>query len=175
MFKQLSQAWGYGVVIGLGLLFVGIIQMLKRLQSYGDAQARRQKAVRQSDFNTASRSVSTFMVASAIVSAWTWAATLLVSAEVSYKYGMSGGFWYASGASVQVVLLSFLPVEIKSKARGMRTFLELIQIRYGSFAHTTFTCFALVTSILVTMMMLLGGSGVVTALTGMDIYAALFL
>jgi hypothetical protein len=28
---------------------------------------------------------------------WTWAATLLQSANVAFKYGVSGPFWYAAG------------------------------------------------------------------------------
>lgn len=55
------------------------------------------------------------------------------------------------------------------------TFLEIIQIRYGTIAHLVFIFFALVTNILVASQLLLGGSAVVTALTGMNVYAAVFL
>ena len=41
-------------------------------------------------FNTAGRSVKTGLVASAVVSSWTWAATLLQSTAITYKYGVSG-------------------------------------------------------------------------------------
>lgn len=40
-------------------------------------------------YMTAQRTVKTGLVASAIVSSWTWAATLLTSTEVAYKYGVS--------------------------------------------------------------------------------------
>jgi Na+/proline symporter len=49
------------------------------------------------------------------VSKWTWAATLLQSANVAYKYGVSGPFWYAAGATIQVLLFAVLAVEIKRK------------------------------------------------------------
>lgn len=39
------------------------------------------------EFNTASRSVKPGLIASGIVSAWTWAATLLQSSTVAYEYG----------------------------------------------------------------------------------------
>ncbi|KAK7903535.1 hypothetical protein LTR67_001555 [Exophiala xenobiotica] len=55
------------------------------------------------------------------------------------------------------------------------TFLEIIQVRYGSLAHCVFIFFALVTNILVGSQLLLGGSAVVTTLTGMNVYAAIFL
>ena len=45
------------------------------------------------EFNTASRSVKPGLIASGIVSAWTWAATLLQSSTVAYEYGVAGPFW----------------------------------------------------------------------------------
>ena len=45
------------------------------------------------EFNTASRSVKPGLIASGIVSAWTWAATLLQSSTVAYDYGVAGPFW----------------------------------------------------------------------------------
>lgn len=39
------------------------------------------------EFNTASRNVKPGLIASGIVSAWTWAATLLQSSTVAYTYG----------------------------------------------------------------------------------------
>jgi len=32
---------------------------------------------------------------------WTWAATILQSSNVAWEYGVSGPFWYASGATIQ--------------------------------------------------------------------------
>jgi Na+/proline symporter len=40
-------------------------------------------------FSTAGRTVKSGLVASAVVSSWTWAATLLQSTSVAYRYGMS--------------------------------------------------------------------------------------
>jgi urea-proton symporter len=48
-------------------------------------------------FSTAGRTVKSGLVASAVVSSWTWAATLLQSSTVAYEYGVSGPFFYASG------------------------------------------------------------------------------
>lgn len=38
--------------------------------------------------------IKTGLTASVIVSDWTWAATLLQSANVAWLYGVSGPFWY---------------------------------------------------------------------------------
>ncbi len=42
----------------------------------------------------------------------TWAATLLQSATVAYEYGVSGPFWYAAGATVQIFMASIYPHEL---------------------------------------------------------------
>ena len=47
--------------------------------------------------------------------------------------------------------------------------------RWGTAAHLVFLAFCFLTNIIVTAMLLLGGSAVVNALTGVNIYAASFL
>jgi urea-proton symporter len=87
----LSQATGYGVVIGLGFLFAfGMMLTTFVLRRYNNELQTSEV------FNTAGRTVKSGLVASAVVSSWTWAATLLQSSAVAYKYGVSGGFWYVS-------------------------------------------------------------------------------
>lgn len=127
------------------------------------------------EFNTASRSVKPGLIAAGIVSAWTWAATLLQSATVGYRYGVAGPFWYAAGATVQILMFAILACKTKMNAPRCHTYLEIIYVRYGKTAHIVFLFFALVTNILVGSQLLLGGSAVVTALTGMNVYAAVFL
>ncbi|MCO5592213.1 hypothetical protein L7F22_046211 [Adiantum nelumboides] len=126
-------------------------------------------------FNTAGRTIKTGLIASVIVSQWTWAATILQSSNVAWEYGVSGPFWYASGATIQVLLFGILAIEIKRKAPSAHTVCEIIKARWGFAAHMVFLTFCFATNIIVTAMLLLGGSAVVNALTGMDIYAASFL
>ncbi|ETI21976.1 hypothetical protein G647_06046 [Cladophialophora carrionii CBS 160.54] len=127
------------------------------------------------EFNTASRNVKPGLIAAGIVSAWTWAATLLQSSTVAYTYGVAGPFWYAAGATVQILMFSILACKTKMNAPRCHTYLEIINVRYGRVAHIIFIFFALVTNILVGSQLLLGGSAVVTSLTGMNVYAAIFL
>ncbi|KAF8474222.1 Sodium:solute symporter family-domain-containing protein [Kalaharituber pfeilii] len=166
----LSQGFGYGIVLGLGFAFsAGMILTTWLLKKY-------QNEVQTSEmFSTAGRTVKTGLVASAVVSSWTWAATLLQSSGIAYRYGVSGPFWYASGATVQILLFATLAIELKRKAPNAHTFLEVIRARYGTYTHLTFTVFGLFTNILVTAMLLTGGSAVVTSLTGMHTAAACFL
>jgi len=75
--------------------------------------------------------VKSGLVASAVVSSWTWAATLLQSSGVAYRYGVSGPFWYASGATVQILLFATIAIELKRRAPN---------------AHVSFEKFALLHS-----------------------------
>jgi Na+/proline symporter len=84
-------------------------------------------------------------------------------------------FQYAAGATVQILMFSVLACKVKQNAPRCHTFLEIIQTRYGTATHLVFIFFALVTNILVGSQLLLGGSAVVTSLTGMNVYAAIFL
>ena len=126
-------------------------------------------------FNTAGRTVKTGLTASVIVSQWTWAATLLQSSNVAWNYGVSGPFWYASGATIQVLLFGILAIEVKRRARTAHTCCEMVLARWGKAAHITFIIFCFLTNIIVTSMLLLGGAATVNALTGMDINLASFL
>lgn len=170
MSPPLSQGTGYGVVVGLGIAFaiimISLTFFLRRYQK---------EIVTSEEFNTAGRSVSKGLIASAVVSSWTWSATILTSTSQAYKNGVSGPFWYASGATVQVILFSTLAIELKKKAPGAHTYLEVIKIRYGPVGHSVFLFFAACTNILVTAMLLTGSSAVISNLTGMHSIAVCFL
>ena len=168
--EALPEWIGWAVVVGLGAVFAVIISLEVKIEE-------RYLGVNQTSemFNTAGRTIKTGLTAAAIVSAWTWAATLLQSSTVAYQYGISGPFWYAAGASIQVLLFGILAIELKRKAPNAHTFLEIIRARYGNGSHKVFLVFALMTNMIVTAMLLLGGSAVVNGLTGMDISLAAFL
>ncbi|XP_059168393.1 LOW QUALITY PROTEIN: uncharacterized protein LOC131950305 [Physella acuta] len=108
--------------------------------------------------------VNAGLTATTIVSQWTWAATLLQSSTVTAKYGISGSFWYAAGATVQILLFSMLAVQFKTRAPGAKTFLQVIRARFGRHTHIVVCCFALATNVIVTSMLMLGGSAVITSL-----------
>ena len=168
--EVLDESIGWFIVVGLGAIFAGVISAeIKMEEKYlGHIQSSEW-------FNTAGRIIKTGLTAAAIVSAWTWAATLLQSSTVAYLYGVSGPFWYASGATIQVLLFGILAIELKRKAPNAHTFLEIIRARFGNGTHKIFLGFALTCNMIVTGMLLLGGAAVVNGLTGMDITIAAFL
>lgn len=167
----LSQSDGYGIIVGFGALFAfGMVATTYCLKKYhGEATDSSE------GFSTAHRTVKTGLIASAVVSSWTWAATLLQSSSVAYLYGISGPFWYASGATVQIILFCVIAIELKRRAPFAHTFLEVVHARYGQMVHLVFIAFCICTNILVTSMLLTGGSAVVQSFTGMHIAAACFL
>lgn len=119
--------------------------------------------------------IKTGLTASVIVSQWTWAATLLQSSNVAWQYGVSGPFWYASGATIQVLLFGVLAINLKKVAPSAHTVCEIVNARWGKTAHLTFLFFCFLANIIVTSMLLLGGAATVEALTGMDYRIAAFL
>jgi len=166
----LAQAVGYAVVLGFGAFFAVFTSFLVWLEKrYVGSQHTSEW------FNTAGRSVKTGLIASVIVSQWTWAATILQSSNVAWQYGVSGPFWYASGATIQVLLFGVMAIEIKRKAPNAHTVCEIVRARWGGAAHAVFLAFCLATNVIVTAMLLLGGSAVANALTGINVYAASFL
>ncbi|KIM55367.1 hypothetical protein SCLCIDRAFT_305749 [Scleroderma citrinum Foug A] len=169
--EVLPQGAGYGVVVGIGLFFSAFMVCLTALQA-------RYTGVSPNDseeFTSASRSVKPGLIASGIVSAWTWAATLLQSSAVAYRYGISGPWWYAAGATVQVLLFAQLAAKLKLNAPYAHTWLEIVAVRWGTAAHLIFMFFGLATNLIVSSMLVLGGSATVTGLTGMSTIAACFL
>lgn len=80
------------IVVAFGALFTLLTSVLVFLDHrYGGSSSSSEQ------FSTAGRSIKAGLTACDIVSKWTWAATLLQSANVAYKYGVAGPFWYAAG------------------------------------------------------------------------------
>ncbi|GAA5902567.1 hypothetical protein JCM5296_002326 [Sporobolomyces johnsonii] len=158
----LSQGVGYGVVLGIGFFFALLMVGLTRLQARYTAF----KPTSLAEFASASHSVKPGMIGCAIVSSWTWAATLLQSSAMGYKTGICGPYAYAAGATVQVFLFALNASKIKLNAPMAHTFLEVIRVRWGKLAHFVFMFFSLATSTLVSAMLITGGSDTVASLTG---------
>ncbi len=166
----LSEGIGYFILLGVGLVMAIAVSLIVRTETKWLGTKKTFEW-----FSTAGRNVKVGLIASSVVSAWTWAATLLQSSTVAYQYGISGPFWYAAGASIQVVLFAILALELKRKAPSSHTFPEIIHARFGKNSHKVFLFFALLTNTVVTAMLVLGGAAAVTSLTGVNIYVAAFL
>ena len=112
---------GYAILVGFGAFFSAVTTVLVYLDKYANGTVHTSEF-----FNTAGRTVNTGLTASVIVSQWTWPATLLQSCNVAWQYGVSGPFWYASGATIQVLLFGMLAIEVKRRARTAHTVCEMV-------------------------------------------------
>ncbi|KAK7629493.1 hypothetical protein IWX50DRAFT_19018 [Phyllosticta citricarpa] len=141
-------------------------------------------------YMTAKHSVKTGLVATAVVSSWTIAATLLSLTTDGFLYGVRGTFWHGAGAtfksSCSLWLVRSLPgvgkseliekaIELNRKAPRARTFLEVVKKRYGPAGHITLMSYSLIFQILTTVDLLVGGRTLFSSMTGMKRDAASFL
>ncbi|SCU82650.1 LAMI_0C00298g1_1 [Lachancea mirantina] len=166
----LSQGYGYGFALGIGAGFAFLMAVISKLLSTKLGQTQTSER-----FSTASRSVGSGLIASSTVSAWTWPATLLVSATWSYVYGVSGGWLYAVGGTIQITLFTMLAIQIKLHAPSAHTISETLRIRFGAVGHIVYLCYCVATNVVVSSLLLLGGSQGFAATTGMHSVAASFL
>lgn len=169
-YVALPQAAGYAVVVGLGAVFAaGMVLTTFCLRRYN------KEIMTAEEFATAGRSVKTYLLSAAVVSSWTWAATLLMSTVQVYNNGVSGALYYAAGATVQIILFACLAIKGKERAPHAHTYLEIVKTRYGPITHGVYCFWGFATNVLVTAMLLTGGSAVVHDLTGMSTVAACLL
>ncbi|HZG73144.1 MAG TPA: hypothetical protein VEY51_16535, partial [Chondromyces sp.] len=163
---MLTPSTGYLILLVFGLFFTGLTIIMQR---------RNKAAMTAEQFSTAGRSVGVGLASASIIAAWTWAATLMMSSSTGYQYGISGPYWYAAGACIQVLLFAIVAIHLKRKAPKAHTFLEFIGQRFDQKNHRLMLVFALMTNIIVTAMVILGGAIALNSLTGMNVYMAAFL
>ncbi|KAL2816596.1 Sodium:solute symporter family-domain-containing protein [Aspergillus cavernicola] len=167
----LSQGVGYGVVIGLGVAFaIGMVLTTRALKkAFGEDSHTTET------FMVANRSVGTGLTASAVISSWTFTSALLGAPYLTYWYGIALPIWWANGQSVMICCFAYLAIQAKLKAPNAHTLLELIRVRYGLAAHILWIVMALLNNIFNFTSMLVGASTAVSALTGINVYAATYL
>ncbi|KAK7533852.1 solute symporter family transporter [Phyllosticta citribraziliensis] len=169
--QVLPEGAGYGIVIGIGGVFAAVMLGLTWLQNRYTTFSTQNSE----EFNTASRSIKPGLIAAGIVSSWTWSATLLTSSTFAYEYGVCGPMWYGALGCFQIFLFALIAIKIKGNAPGAHTFPEIVRARHGKVAHITYLFAGLCTNMLVGACLVLGGSQVVEAMSGMNVYASCFL
>ncbi|KAK7512643.1 solute symporter family transporter [Phyllosticta citriasiana] len=169
--QVLPEGAGYAIVIGIGGVFAIVMLGLTWLQNRYTTFSTHNSE----EFNTASRSIKPGLIAAGIVSSWTWSATLLTSSTFAYEYGVCGPMWYGALGCFQIFLFALIAIKIKGHAPGAHTFPEIVRARHGKVAHITYLFAGLCTNMLVGACLVLGGSQVVEAMSGMNVYASCFL
>ncbi|GFO39860.1 urea-proton symporter dur3-like [Plakobranchus ocellatus] len=87
-----------------------------------------------------------------------WPTDLLQSATETAKYGISGSFWYAIPILVSLAMFSLFSFQVKTRAPGAKTYLQLIQARFGQRTHVLYCVFALLTNAMVIACLVVSGS-----------------
>ena len=167
----LSQGTGYGVIIGLGILFALVILAAVKIQKL----YLMEDSGRSEMFMVANRSVGTGLTCSAVFSSWMWINETVFSSVVCYQYGLAAPMWFGTGLSFQIALMAVLGVLAKMRTPHAHTSLEIVRRRYGSVGHFVFTVLNLINNIFGCSSMILAGSQLVVGITGMHLAAATIL
>merc|ERR550519_2627272 len=147
------------IFLGVGVFAVVIAQTFQMVRKYVYHDADNLDTA----FDAGGK-VSIGLTATTIVSQWTWSATLLQSSTVASKYGISGPYWYAGGATIQIIIFSILSIMLKTRAPGAKTFLQVIIARFGKGTHLVFCTFAFLTNLIVMMSLTIAGTAVLNSL-----------
>jgi SSS family transporter len=171
MEPNLPQGAGYAVIIGLGLFFAVLMNVVTWIQN----KYTKTHSDNVDEFTASSRNVPFGLICCGIVSSWTWSLTLLQSATQSYNLGINGSYYYAIGGLAQVGVFSIIAAKVKANANLVTTFPEMGYFRYGTPGHLAFLWCAFVCNSVVSACILLGGSSVVSAVSGVNYYASIWL
>ena len=167
----LSQGTGYGIIIGLGILFAVIILVAVKIQKLYLMEDSGQSEM----FMVANRSVGTGLTCSAVFSSWMWINETVFSSVVCYQYGLAAPMWFGTGLSFQIALMAVLGVLAKLRVPHAHTSLEIVRNRYGNLGHVVFAVLNLINNIFGCSSMILAGSQLVVGITGMHLAAATIL
>ena len=82
-----------------------------------------------------------------------------------FQYGLAGHFWCAAGAAIQLFLFAIVGCEIRIKAPGAKTFLQVIRARHGAITHLIVMTFALFANAVISSMVMAEGTTMLTSVT----------
>ncbi|KII84015.1 hypothetical protein PLICRDRAFT_95677 [Plicaturopsis crispa FD-325 SS-3] len=167
----LPQSAGYAVILGGGVFFAVFINALTWVQR----NYTRYNPNRADEFSSASRSIKPGLLTVGIVSAWTWAAVFLQTGTLVYTYGISCAWWFGCGGFIEIAAFAYTSTQVKVKAGGASTFLQVAKVRFGALGHFTFMFAALLANFVISSEILVGGAGVIAGLTDVPTYAAVWL
>ncbi|KAF3812208.1 Urea active transporter [Colletotrichum gloeosporioides] len=167
----IPQSTGYGMLIGLGIGFCGVILAAVKIQKAYLAEDSGTSEM----FMVANRSVGTGLTASAVFSSWMWINETVFSAAFCYKFGLAVPFWWSTGLCFQIALMAALGVLAKIRVPYAHTSLEIIRMRYGWIGHIVFIVLNITNNVFGCAGMILTGSQLIYGISGMHFVAATIL
>ncbi|KAJ5097393.1 hypothetical protein N7456_008114 [Penicillium angulare] len=167
----IPQGAAYGLLIGLGVVFCGVILFAVKIQkAYLSEDSGKSEM-----FMVANRSVGTGLTASAVFSSWMWINETVLAAAMTYNYGLALPLWWGSGLCFQIALMAALGVMAKIRVPYAHTSLEIVRMRYGKIGHLVFIILNLVNNVFGCASMIMTGSQLIYGVSGMNFVAATIL
>ncbi|WVQ94814.1 hypothetical protein IAU59_001897 [Kwoniella sp. CBS 9459] len=167
----LPESAGYATILAGGAFFAvlmnGLTWVQRRYTQFDPSRIE--------EFSSASRSVKTGMLSIGITSAWVWAALFLQTGTLTYLYGVSVPWWFGMGGFVEIAAFAFISSKVKVNAGGASTYLQVAKVRFGVLGHLAYMFAAIVANFVVGSEILIGGAGVISGMTGISPYAAIWL
>ncbi|KAJ5550249.1 Sodium/solute symporter [Penicillium sp. DV-2018c] len=167
----LPQGAAYGLLIGLSVLFCGVILVAVKIQKAYLAEDSGKSEM----FMVANRSVGKGLCASAVFSSWMWINETVLCAAMCYRYGLAVPLWWGSGLCFQIALMAALGVMAKIRVPYAHTSLEVVRMRYGKIGHLVFIVLNLVNNVFGCASMIMTGSQLIHGVSGMHYVAATVL
>ncbi|KAJ5773701.1 Sodium/solute symporter [Penicillium paradoxum] len=167
----IPQGAAYGLLIGLSVVFCGVILIAVKIQKAYLAEDSGKSEM----FMVANRSVGKGLCASAVFSSWMWINETVLCASMTYKYGLAVGLWWGSGLCFQIALMAALGVMAKIRVPYAHTSLEVVRMRYGKIGHIVFILLNLVNNVFGCASMIMTGSQLIHGVSGMHYVAATVL
>lgn len=71
----------------------------------------------------------------------------MTSTTQVYNNGVSGAYYFAAGATCQIILFACLAIKGKERAPAAHSYLEIVKARYGMKTHFVFIFWGIATNI----------------------------
>lgn len=157
--KSIENWKGYVLIVAFGLfgLFVSIIFRALRRCLFNDGQLLDTYFDGGGDINFA-------LLASAVVGRWFWTSGFTWSTASVYEFGMVGQFWHAAAGASVLLLFTMAAFEIRLKAPGAKTFLQVVNARYGTGPHVVLMIFALTLNLILASAILMEACRILNSL-----------
>ncbi|KAJ5344320.1 uncharacterized protein MYU51_003143 [Penicillium brevicompactum] len=167
----ISQGAAYGMLIGLSVVFCGVILLAVKVQKAYLAEDSGKSEM----FMVANRTVGRGLTASAVFSSWMWINETVLCASMCYRYGLAVPLWWGSGLCFQIALMAALGVMAKIRVPYAHTSLEVVRMRYGKIGHLIFIVLNLVNNVFGCASMIMTGSQLIHGISNMHYVAATIL
>jgi Na+/proline symporter len=116
----LGPAQGVPTEIAVGLVMLALVYYIKR-----------NLVSNTKDFVIANRKIGFGFGVAGLISIWTWAMAVMMSAAQTYTYGLSGLFWFVVPNGLAVILVIPFARKIRSLMPNGYTIPEFVSARFG--------------------------------------------